>query len=414
LNVLVIIQGQLGERLVGPEIRGWEIVRAFAGRHRVTAAADVPEPRIREGIRVVPRSRGRLLAEARRHDVVIAPLLPPYLLPALALTRCVRVADLYDPVDLEFDTLGESWRTRRLMRMQRALRRMQLRSADLVLSANQRQSDRTRADLASVPRADGGPVLLTVPMGLPEPPAPTDTHPLRDRFPQIGRADPVILWWGSVWRWLDAGTAILAVERLARERGDVRFVITAGKPADPGVSGFNAAEEARQLARERGLLDRHVFFLDEWVPYVERDRYIADADVGLTLHAAGPEAALAARARYMDYVWASLPSVLAHGDEVADQLAAAGAARLVPPRDAEAAAAALDALLSDRAALEAARAGCRAIAEDFRWARVLAPLVEQVEALAPAPRSSRRALELAGSACSFYANRVIDVCGGVK
>jgi glycosyltransferase involved in cell wall biosynthesis len=414
VRVLVLIQGRLGDRLVGPEIRGWEIVRAFAERHSVTAAADVPAPDVREGIPVVRRTRQRVLLEACRHDVVIAPLLPPYALPPLAMSRCVRVADLYDPVDLEFDTLTEGWRTRRLMRMQHALRRMQLGSADLVLSANQRQSERVRGDLEHVRRRDGGPALLTVPMGLPEPPQPSAEHPLRDRFPAIGRDDPLVLWWGSVWRWLDAGTAVDAIERLAERRPNVRFVITAGKPADPGVSGFNAAAEVRERARVRGLLDRHVFFLDEWVPYDQRDRYIADADVGLTLHAAGPEAAFAARARYMDYVWASLPCVLARGDEVADQFAAAGAARLVPPCDAEATAVALDSLLSDPRAMAAARAGCEDVAHEFRWSRLLGPLVAQVEALAPSRRAPLRALRLAGSVCGFYTNRVVDVIGGVE
>jgi glycosyltransferase involved in cell wall biosynthesis len=294
------------------------------------------------------------------------------------------------------------------VRQQRTLRRLQLSSADLVLSANERQAVRTRADLARWPRRDGGPAMLTVPMGLPDPPEPVAAHPLRDRFAAIGNDDPLILWWGSVWRWLDAPSAILAVEKLAQRHPDVRFVITAGKPANPGVSRLNATEEARELARSRGLLDRHVFFLDEWVPYEERDRYIADADVGLVLHAAGPEAELAARARYMDYVWSSLPSVLAHGDEVADQLAAAGAARLVPPRDPDATADALGALLFDDQALAQARAGCRTIADEFNWSSLLAPLVAEVERLVPATRSPRRAVQLSGSACGYYANRIVD------
>ena len=126
-------------------------------------------------------------------------------------------------------------------------------------------------------------------------------------------------------------------------------------------------EEVRELARRRGLLDRNVFFLDEWVPFDERDRYLADADVGITLHADTPEASIAARARYMDYVWASLPTVLAAGDEIADRLAAAGAAVLVPPHDPAATAAALEQLLADPDRLASARAACRVVADEFRW-----------------------------------------------
>ena len=39
--------------------------------------------------------------------------------------------------------------------------------------------------------------------------------PLRERFPQIGAGDKVVLWWGSLWRWLDAETAIRAFASLA-------------------------------------------------------------------------------------------------------------------------------------------------------------------------------------------------------
>ena len=226
-------------------------------------------------------------------------------------------------------------------------------------------------------------MFLTVPMGLPDPPDASAEPLLRKHFPAIGGEDPLVLWWGSVWRWLDAGTAIEAIGRLAATRPDVRFVITAGKPPNAATDPLNVTDEARDLARRTGLLDRNVFFLDDWVPFEERHRYLGDADVGLTLHAATEEASLAARARYMDYVWASLPSVLAEGDEVGDRLAQAGAARLVPPRDPEATAATLDKLLGDRDSLANARQACRDVAAEYRWDALVAPLVAGVESLDP-------------------------------
>ena len=57
--------------------------------------------------------------------------------------------------------------------------------------------------------------------------------------------------------------------------------------------------------------------------------HLGEADVGLTLHGDAAEASLAARFRYMDYLWTGLPCVLSAGDEGGEQLAAAGAARLV-------------------------------------------------------------------------------------
>jgi glycosyltransferase involved in cell wall biosynthesis len=381
-RVLVLIQGSLGERLAGPEIRGWEVARAFSLRgHAVTAMASVPEPTTREGIPVLPRTRRNIYSETQRHDVVIGPVIPPYAL--LAGRRCVHVADLYDPVDLELATVG-GWRAARHALQQRNSRRLQQRWSAILVCANGRQRERL---LAEIRELDRRPPILTVPMGLPEPPGPTTGQPLREHFSTIGPDDPLVLWWGSVWRWLDAHTVVEAIGLLADRRPDIRLVITAGRPANTATDSLNVVEDVRGLARERGLLGRHVFFLDDWVPFEDRHRYLRDANVGITLHAATPEATLAARARYMDYLWAGVPSVLAEGDEVADRLAAAGAARLVTPRDAAATARALDELLGNPEELAAAKAACATLASEYQWSNLLAPLIDQVEAAQPARRS---------------------------
>jgi len=404
MRVLVLIQGSLGERLTGPEIRGWEMVRALRSRHSVTAVADVPKPTSREGVPIVPRSRRNILKQLRRHEAVIGPVIPPYAL--IAGRRCLRVADLYDPGELEMATVG-GWRGRRHAAQQRASRRLQLRWADVVLGANDRQMDAIREDLASIKRPTP-PRLLTVPMGLPAAPPSSSGHPLRDHFDAIGPTDPLLLWWGNAWRWLDAQTAVEAVGVLAEKRPNLRFVITAGRAPHSSTAPLNVTEELRQLARERGLLDRNVFFLDEWVPFEERHHYLADADLGITLHADTPEATVAARARYMDCVWASLPLVLAEGDEVADRLADAGAAELVPPHDAAAAAAAIDALLSDEQRLDAAAAACRAVSAEFQWPNLLAPLVDSLEKSPQRDLSPVQLLDVAGEAGRYYAGRAVD------
>jgi glycosyltransferase involved in cell wall biosynthesis len=407
-RVLVLVQGPLGDRLMGPEIRGWEIARAFAAAgNPVTVAASVPGRIEREGLPVVPRTRRSILAELRRHDVIVGPTIPPYALTSPA--SCLRVADLYDPVDLELSTLSGR-AARRSYTQQRASRQLHLRWADAVVCANERQLQRTRDDLAEVARPGDPPAMLSVPMGLPpSPPAGAgDGHPLRAPFSAIGAGDPLVLWWGTMWRWLDPATAIDAVERLARRRPDVRLIVTAGKPANAATDPLNIGDDMRALARDRGLLDRHVFFFDDWIPFEERHRYLADADVGITLHAATAEAPLAARARYMDYLWASLPSVLAEGDEVADELGDRGAARLVPPCDAAATADALEALLADPAARQAARRACAAAAEAYSWPVLLAPLVDLVQERAPTPRGARQQLSARRGAGSYYARRAVD------
>jgi glycosyltransferase involved in cell wall biosynthesis len=195
---------------------------------------------------------------------------------------------------------------------------------------------------------------------------------------------------------------------LAERRPDIRLVITAGRPPNAATDPLNVTEEVRAAARERGLLGRNVFFLDEWVPFEDRHHYLADADIGICLHGDTPEAALAARARYMDCVWASLPLVLAAGDEVADRLAGAGAASLVPPRDPHAAAAAIEALIADPGRLDGARAACRAVAAEFAWPAVLAPLVECLAEMRSADHTVGDLVAAAGHSTGYYARRAVD------
>ena len=403
-RVLVLIQGPLGDRLAGPEIRGWEVARAFAARgHDVTAMASVLSPTTREGIPVLPRTRGSIFSQTRRHDVVIGPVIPPYAL--LAGRRCLHVADLYDPVEFELATVGGR-RARRHVAQQRASVRLQQRWAGIVVCANERQRERLQAQLdaleAPAARADRA-------HGLARAARARGWASAARALPRDRRRRPARAVVGQCLALARRTHGSRGDRRCSRPaRPDIRFVITAGKPSNAATDKLNVAEDVRALARRRGLLDRHVFFLDEWVPFDQRHRYLGDADVGITLHAATAEATLAARARYMDYVWASVPSVLAEGDEVADRLAEAGAARLVPPRDAEATARALDELLADPEQLAAARRACTALAAEYLWPNLLAPLVDHVEAAEPVRRSLGQDAAVALEAARYYAGRAID------
>ena len=88
--------------------------------------------------------------------------------------------------------------------------------------------------------------------------------PLRERFPAIGAEDRIVLWWGSLWRWLDAETAIRAFAEVSASRPELKLVFTSGRPPNGRVERHSVVGEARELARRLGLLDRTVFFFDEW------------------------------------------------------------------------------------------------------------------------------------------------------
>jgi len=408
MRILILVNGTIGARLAGPAIRGWELARALAAEHDVTVACERPDAAERDGVRLVPSTRGRLTREARRHDAVMASALPPYLFAALRGTRTLTVSDQYDPIQLEMSIFDDQPGIERAMRSQNAIRRLQLRFADVIACAGQRQRDLLEDELESIDRGPlGPPEIVTVPFGLAPSPGPIPKGALRSRFDPIAAADPLVLWWGKVWRWFDAPTAIEAFARVVAKRPDARLVISAGKAPNAAFDRSETTTEARQVAGELDLLDRNVFFLDEWFPYERRHELLGDADLGITLHGDTAEAPYAARARYMDYLWAGLPPVLATGDEISQRFADAGFAKLVHPGDAAAAAARILELIEEPGALATARASGRTLADEFRWTAVAAPLAA---AIARATGRENRAggRDLITATGTYYLRRAVD------
>jgi glycosyltransferase involved in cell wall biosynthesis len=408
MRILAGVGGGTGSRISGPEIRGWALARALGERHDVTVAVHEPGPRELDGHRLVPFTRRRMVREARRHDAVIAPAIPPYLYAALRGSSTIAVADQYDPVALELSVFTDQPGIARELEARRLIREVQLRFADVIVCAGAAQRELLLGELDALSRRRAAPpTVVNVPFGLGEPPPPSAARPLRAAIPQIGPEDPVVLWWGKVWKWFDARTALEAFALVVERRPDARLVISAGKAPNAKFDLSETTEEARALSRQLGLLDRSVFFLDEWTPYDRRHEYIDDADIGLTLHADSPEAPFAARARYLDYLWCALPCVLARGDEVAERFADAGFAHVVPPGDREATAAAILRLIEQPEARAAARQAGRRLADEYRWQRLVEPLAQAIEERAASPAGAS-ADGLAPVIGHYYMRRTVD------
>jgi hypothetical protein len=156
---------------------------------------------------------------------------------------------------------------------------VQQRFADVISCAGERQRTRILEDLMPIAR-DGTPQVVNVAFGLSEPPPASSERPLRDRLPAIGARDPLVLWWGKVWKWFDAETAIRAFELVVQRRPDARPVISAGKAPSARADGLAATEEARQVASRLGLLDQSIFFMDEWTPVRPAARVPAESRCG--------------------------------------------------------------------------------------------------------------------------------------
>jgi hypothetical protein len=148
------------------------------------------------------------------------------------------------------------------------------------------------------------------------------------------------------------------------------------KHPNANVPATRTVEETRAIAADLGILDTHVFILDHWVDYDDRQDYLLEADIGVSTHLDHIETAFSFRTRILDYLWAGLPIVTTGGDAMGDLVESEGLGRVVEPANVKELAQALeDLLVHDDVRAECARR-VRDVAPRFSWTAVAAPLVD--------------------------------------
>lgn len=394
-RLLVICPDKTGPLMAGTAIRSVEIARALAADCEVTLAVPAGSsavPGAPTQVRIPTESPLPPLIEAA--DVVLVSGRAEL----MTAIRKPLIVDLYDPFilsDLEFygarfDTAGG----RPLL----ALRWLQhhLEHGDLFLCASEVQRSFWLGMLAAAGRINranyasdrGFSELLTVlPFGITDV-APVATAPaIRGVIPGVGIDDTVVLWAGGLWNWFDPLTLLRALHALRTDRPEVKGIFLGVKHPNPDIGTMEMGERALALARELGLYDNGAYFVD-WVPYDQRQNYLLESDVAVSLHQPGVEAQFAFRTRVLDYLWCGLPMVVSRGDDLAARIVRERLGLAVPEGDADAVAAAIRDL-ADGAGSEGREARFAALRRELSWNRVIEPVREFCRAPHPAPDKSQ-------------------------
>ena len=379
-RVLVICPDKTGPLMAGSAIRSVEIASMLARDFDVTLAVPDDGDPVATAARVV-----RVPAEATIPALVDAAdcVMIAGRSELMAAVRKPLIVDLYDPFilsDLEF--YGDEFEAaggRPLL----ALRWLQhhLENGDFFVCASEAQRRFWLGMLASAGRVNHANyvvdhrlahLLAVVPFGVTNAP-PVRTGPAaKGVIPGIEPDDEVVLWAGGLWNWFDPLTLVEALHRLRATRPKVKGLFLGVRHPNPDIGTMATAEHALARARELGLVDRGAFFLD-WVPYGERQNYLLDADVAVSLHRQGIEAEFAFRTRVLDYLWAGLPMVLGRGDELAERSEREGLGLPVREGDVDAVASAIATLL-DAPATPERTARFAALRDELSWARVVEPI----------------------------------------
>lgn len=388
-TILFISSSPLSQQLTGPAIRCLELARQVSAVADVTVAARGPIERSLPGVTLYPiDTEADLMQLVEWHTAFVAQGSITLDFPKLLLAECIKIFDLYDPLNLEIlehrRQAAPEDRARDYANVQTALHG-QLFTGDFFLCANGRQRDYWLGMLAGAGRLNpatytaGGHdlsnLLARVPMGL-QAAAPVHTrNVLRGVHPAVQPNDILFIWAGSLLDWFDPLTLIRALANVAQQRPDVKLFFMASQ--HPVLKDAHSiAAQAIELSRELNLYDRTVIFNRDWIPYDERANYLLEADVGVTTHVDHLETYFSFRTRVLDFLWAGLPILTTRGDafgELADQQALG---RSVPAADVGALTQAILDLAADAGLRQTCRDNVRQVARDFRWDVVARPLVE--------------------------------------
>ncbi|MCG8351180.1 MAG: glycosyltransferase family 4 protein [Chloroflexales bacterium] len=388
-RVLIISHDVVGSRMAGPGIRYWEMARVLAAQQPVTLVApqpiDLHDPALRCGSYTWGEA-ATLTGWLHDADVVVANGFVLLGHPELAQIAQPLALDLYDPTPLEnLELFRSRFDEQRQAQHQQdvALLECQLAAGDFLICATERQRDLYIGALMAhgqiIPTlADTDPALRrlidVVPFGLSVAP-PVKRHPaLRGVLSGIGADDVVLLWTGGLWDWMDPLILLKAMPAIVAKCPTVRLVFLAGQ--HPGhIQPMRMPIAAKALADELGLLNSHVFFYDQWVPYIERVNFLLEADLAIMLHHQRLEAVYAAvRSRFLDHLWAGLPSIISDGDAASALVQQHHCGRVVAPEDVTGLATAVLALACDRQERQQCREQAQKLAIEYTWDRVLLPL----------------------------------------
>jgi glycosyltransferase involved in cell wall biosynthesis len=388
-RALIVTDDVLSSGMAGPAIRAWHMADELAGDHEVRLATTTG---------ICDRSSDRFEVEAPSNErwadlehwceLIIHQGYALTKVTALRGSNKIMVADAYDPVHLEVLELSkdkpEPFRSDATENAVAVLND-QLRRADFVLAASDKQRNLWLGQLASLGRInaanyDRDPTLRSlidvVPFGLPSDIPRQTRSAIRGKVPGIAPDDRVIIWGGGLYNWFDPITLIKAIDILRQDVPTVRLFFMGGRHPNPLTPEMRTAVEALRLSDKLGLTGTYVFFNEGWVKYEERHNFLLDAEIGVSLHLDHVETEFSFRTRILDYIWAALPIVATEGDSFASIIEQHELGIVVPPEDPQATAAALRRILEDPTFAEDCRLAASELRSVFAWPQVMAPLVE--------------------------------------
>lgn len=391
-KVMLLCQDVIGKAMAGPAIRYWELAKALSENHEVTLSTpnqvDIHSNNFK--IRHRQESYSQHFEDI---DVVITQQISLPMAWAARKKDVKFILDAYDPMPLENLEVFKHQPMAQRHLYNTAITGnfcFSFLHADGVICANIKQKDLWTGLLLSLNRINPSlydqdctlqQLIDIVPFGMSSSSPQKSGEGLRHKF-NLKTNDKVVLWGGGIWNWFDPLSVIRAIHQLSLERSDIHLVFMGIKHPNEAVPNMQMSQSAVNLAKDLGLLDKHVFFNYGWTPYEQRQNFLLEADIGISTHFEHLETRYAFRTRMLDYMWAGLPIIATQGDCFADLVEHHDLGIVVPYQNPHAIVQAIKAIVDYPEKNTCIKKNLANIRSEYYWEHLAKPLDKMIQQLA--------------------------------
>ncbi|MBI5700907.1 glycosyltransferase family 4 protein [Candidatus Saganbacteria bacterium] len=374
-KILLLVDFPLSNNMSGPILRYYELSKALSKFHDVTLSGEYVEkdftpPSAVKVLKIAAFKYINFILKASIPNPEFIEALNQYdfiithgrILRAIGLSKIKTplIIDLYGPWFIEDIASGKKIDHKQSMRGIKDL----LLAGEYFICANEKQKDMYIGMMlmAGIADANLDDKVGIVPIGIPKD-APNQTKKaIKGIIPGISESDKVVLWWGGIWEWLDPLTPIKALKIISKTRSDIKLVFK-------GPS--RSALKAIQLAKELGLFNKQIFFINELTPYSERANWLLESDIGIVSHQNNIETRYAWRTRALDYIWAGLPIITTDGDPISQLVKDNHLGKVVPANALQAYASAILSLLDNSEDYNKIKQNIKDFGPDLYWGNII-------------------------------------------
>ena len=305
----------------GPSIRNWEIAKALTRRgHEVTIAEwGHSKDYIKEKIKFIKWDEKELKDISKKFDVALiqnSHAIPEYF---NTINEIPTIINLTIPISIE--AAADQIKNKKEFFINDGLvpTAISLMKGDFFFCASERQKYFYTGMLNLLGRINpytyNKKLIDIVPVA-----APVEIPKIKENVIK-GKVVPknkrIILWPSSIFSWFDAITAIESMKIVRKKVKDAVMVFVGADNPNIDVLTKKNVKSAKKKAKELGLLNKIVYFMD-WLPYEKRTNMYLESEFAVVTYPISPETDMSFRTRITDCLWGRLPVICTKGDSVAE------------------------------------------------------------------------------------------------